>query len=245
MRFLEGLTETRKEELRRQLRAVWTHSSTALEGNALTLGDTMFVLEYGLTVKGKPLRDQVDVQNHARAVDVVMGIADRGRLTEDDIFELHRVVINEQSRDIYKPVGAYKREDNGTYRVVDGRSVYHAYLSSDKVPRAMKAWLDRFNGTYKADASPDEALDAYVDAHMAFTAIHPFYDGNGRLARLVANLPVLFAGHPPIVIPMESREEYIQAIWLAEDNADLGAFRLLVRKSWQATLDLVAEAHRR
>ena len=49
MRFLDGIPATRKEELLKQLKAVWTHDSTAIEGNTLTLGDTMFVLEYGLT----------------------------------------------------------------------------------------------------------------------------------------------------------------------------------------------------
>ena len=58
MRFLEGIGETRKAELLKQLKAVWTHDSTAIEGNALSFGDTMFVLGYGLTVKGKSLKDQ-------------------------------------------------------------------------------------------------------------------------------------------------------------------------------------------
>ena len=115
MRFLEGIGETRKAELLKQLRAVWTHDSTAIEGNTLSLGDTMFVLGYGLTVKGKPLKDQADVQNHARAIDAVLELVERGKLTEEDVFRLHRLVINEQPADIYKPVGAYKREDNGTY----------------------------------------------------------------------------------------------------------------------------------
>ena len=97
MRFLDGIPATRKEELLKQLKAVWTHDSTAIEGNTLTLGDTMFVLEYGLTVKGKPLKDQIDVQNHANAVDAVMDLVMRGRLMEEDVFTLHRIVINEQS----------------------------------------------------------------------------------------------------------------------------------------------------
>ena len=147
MRFLDGIPATRKEEPIKQLKAVWTHDSTAIEGNTLTLGDTMFVLGYGLTVKGKPLKDQIDVQNHANAVDAVMDLVMRGRLMEEDVFTLHRIVINEQSRDIYKPVGAYKRENNGTYWPDEnGRSVYHAYLPSDKVPEAMKAWQHRSFG---------------------------------------------------------------------------------------------------
>ena len=242
MKFLDGINETRKAELLKQLRAMWTHDSTAIEGNTLSLGDTMFVLEYGLTVKGKPLRDQVDVQNHARAVDALLHLVGKGSLEERDVFELHRLVINEQSRDIYKPVGAYKREDNGTYRLVEGKSVYHAYTPSEDVPIAMRDWLQKFNDSYKADASADEAVAAYTAAHLGFTAIHPFYDGNGRLARLLSNLPVLYAGFPPIVIPMEFREEYLHAIWRSEDDGGISAFKTLVRSSWQPTLELVAEA---
>lgn len=112
MRFLDGIPATRKEELLKQLKAVWTHDSTAIEGNTLTLGDTMFVLEYGLTVKGKPLKDQIDVQNHANAVDAVMDLVMRGRLMEEDVFTLHRIVINEQSR------GFGGSDLNGGVRVV-------------------------------------------------------------------------------------------------------------------------------
>ena len=64
--FLDGISETRKRELLAQLKAVWTHDSTGIEGNTLTLGDTMAVLEYGLTVKGKPLKDHQDVVSHAK-----------------------------------------------------------------------------------------------------------------------------------------------------------------------------------
>lgn len=246
MRLFEGITETRKAELLKQLRAVWTHDSTAIEGNTLSLGDTMFVLEYGLTVKGKSLKDQVDVQNHARAVDKVLEIFERGRLTEEDLFTLHRHVINVQATDIYKPVGAYKREDNGTYRPgPDGRSVYHAYLPADEVPAAMKKFIENFNNLYRADANQEELVEAYVSSHVAFTSIHPFYDGNGRLARLISNLPILFAGYPPIVIPAESREEYLKALWAYESTAhDLEPLKALIRASWEPALSLFSEARK-
>lgn len=239
MRFLEGLTETRKDEILRQLRAVWSHDSTALEGNTLTLGDTMFVLAYGLTVKGKPLKDQVDVQNHAKAVDHVLAIFKNGSITEKDVFALHRLVINEQPTDIYRPIGAYKREPNGTYRVgADGKSVYHAYLLPDETPMAMAKWIAAFNQSCRADAGEEELLELFARLHNDFTAIHPFYDGNGRLARLLANIPVLFAGQPPIVIPTERREDYLRATWSAEAG-DLNPFKELLRDSWRVTRDLV------
>lgn len=242
MRVFDGITETRKAELLRQLRCVWTHGSTAIEGNTLSLGDTMFVLQYGLTVKGKPLKDQQDVLNHARAVDRVMSIHERGCLTEEDVFDLHRLVVNEQSLDIYKPVGAYKREDNGTYRpTANGGSVYHPYLPADEVPQAMQLWLKEFNSLYRSDADLEFLVDAYVRSHNGFARIHPFYDGNGRLARLVSNLPIMFAGYPPIVIPAESREDYLKAIWACDDG-DFEPFKKLVRTVWQATLDLFSAA---
>ncbi len=244
--FWDGLSSVRRDELFNQLKAIWTHDSTALEGNTLTLGDTMFVLGYGLTVKGKPLKDQLDVQNHARAIDRIMEIHLRGSLAEADLFELHRLIINEPTNDIYKPVGAYKREDNGTYLIEDGKSVYHPYLPTSEVPKAMRAWIKSFNALFRVSADAEVALDAFAVAHTTFAAIHPFYDGNGRLARLLANLPVLFAGHPPIVIPVEAREDYIRCLWEHQrGKTDLAPFKVLLRTWWQTTLNLVAEAKTR
>ena len=255
--FLEGFTETRKGELLKALKALWTHDSTAIEGNTLTLGDTMVVLEYGLTVKGKPLKDQQDVAAHGRAVDFVHNLTKARRLTEEDILQLHRLTVPVETVDIYRPVGAWKQEDNGTYGVEGGRQVYMSYASADDTQALMKAWIRDFNGLFRADMSQDEALEAYVRAHMSFVRIHPFFDGNGRLARLLANLPVLFAGFPPIVMPSDSRIDYIAALWkyqrqvgvVSKKNPELlprpellDEFKSLVRKAWSKTLDLVAEA---
>ena len=96
--FLDGIAETRRIELVKAIKALWTHGSTAIEGNTLTLGDTMAVLEYGLTVKGKPLKDHEDVVSHARGVDFVQSLIGRKKITADDIFALHRIVVGEESR---------------------------------------------------------------------------------------------------------------------------------------------------
>jgi Fic family protein len=92
---------------------------------------------------------------------------------------------------------------------------------------------------------------------VAFVRIHPFFDGNGRLARLLANVPVLASGFPPIVVPSEARLDYIRELWdyqravgvislknreLLPESSRLGNLRRLVKDWWQMTLDLVAEA---
>ena len=255
--FLDGIAETRRIELVKAIKALWTHGSTAIEGNTLTLGDTMAVLEYGLTVKGKPLKDHEDVVSHARGVDFVQSLIGRKKITADDIFALHRIVVGEESRDIYRPVGAWKREDNGTYGAENGKSVYMPYATADDTPCLMDNWLKAFNKALKVVKTQEAALDAYVFAHVSFVRVHPFFDGNGRLARLLANIPVLAAGFPPIVVPSEARLDYIRELWdyqravgvvslanseLLPEPSRLGNLRRLVRDWWQTTLDLVAEA---
>ncbi|MCR5414956.1 MAG: Fic family protein [Kiritimatiellae bacterium] len=257
--FLDGISEGRRLELLKQLRALWTHDSTAIEGNTLTLGDTMAVLEYGIAVKGKPLRDHQDVVAHARGVDFIQALLGRGRIKEEDVLSLHRIVIAEQSNDICRPVGAWKREDNGTYGAEVGKSVYMPYASADETPLLMAKWLESFNAMFNLRSDEDSALNSYVAAHVSFVRIHPFFDGNGRIARLLANLPVLHAGFPPIVIPAEARQEYINELWayqravgviaasrpeLLPDEERLDGFKTLVRGWWSETIDLVDEAKR-
>ena len=255
--FLDGISETRKRELLKQLKAVWTHDSTGIEGNTLTLGDTMAVLEYGLTVKGKPLKDHKDVVSHAKGVDFVQSLIGRKKITADDLFTLHRIVVGEETRDIYRPVGAWKREDNGTYGAENGKSVYMPYATADDTPWLMDNWLKAFNKALKDVKTQEAALEAYVFSHVSFVRIHPFFDGNGRVARLVANIPVLAAGFPPIVVPSEARLDYIDALWkyqrtvgdvgsscpeLLPDEHLLSHFKDCLREWWRTTLDLVAEA---
>ena len=255
--FLDGIAETRRFELVKAIKALWTHGSTAIEGNTLTLGDTMAVLEYGLTVKGKPLKDHEDVVSHARGVDFVQSLLDKGQIAVSDLLSLHRIVMSENTRDIYRPVGAWKREDNGTYGAEGGKTVYMPYASADDTPTLMSSWIKAFNRSFADAVDEASALEAYLAAHVSFVRIHPFFDGNGRIARLVANLPVLHAGLPPIVVPSEARLDYIRELWeyqravgvisaasseLLPESRRLDGLRRLARSWWQTTLDLVADA---
>jgi len=257
--FFDGISETRRGELLQALKAMWTHDSTAIEGNTLTLGDTIFILQYGLTVKGKSLKDHDDVIAHARGVDAVMRLADCGKVTAEDVKELHRAVVVREVLDIYKPIGDWKREDNGTYNSEDGRPVYMAYAAADETPQLMTAWIKEFNSLFKVDADVESVLDAYLRTHVSFVRIHPFFDGNGRLARLLSNLPVLYAGHVPIVVPTEARADYIRALWdyqrsvgpvslsspeLLPAPERLDGLKEMLRDWWRPTLELVAEARK-
>ncbi len=206
--FLAGLDRDLRTGLAAEIRAQWTHHSTALEGNTLTLGDTAFVLQEGLTVSGKSLKDHQEVIGHARAIDLLYALIGQDRAVEtDDLHALHRSVQTEVAVDIYNPTGRWKIEPNGTTALLTtGHQQWHDYAQPEHVPALMATWLQRFN---KLRRMHGDLLDAYTDLHLGFTTIHPYADGNGRLARLVANLPVIAGGEPPVLVPLERRRDYI------------------------------------
>jgi len=257
--FYHGLDQDLRDQLLKRIVAEWTHDSTAIEGNTLTLGETTKILALGLTIEGKPLREHLEVYGHARAIELVYGMIESPALSEEDLYVLHRAVMPQSPVDVLSPIGAWKRDYNGTTGVADGKTVYLEYARPDDVPILMQRWLDDFNGMHVARAHPRSALKAYVRAHMVFVRVHPFFDGNGRVARLIANLPVIRSGFPPVVVPAERRADYIDLLWqyqstvgtikrgsrLLPPHPAIRQFEELLRQGWQTTVAMVEEARQR
>lgn len=257
MKFLEGLAEDLKKNLLEQLRVLWTHTSTAIEGNTLTLGETAFVLSEGLTISGKPLKDHRDVKGHARAVDLMYGLVEKQQIAEADLFDLHKLIIDEQVLDVYKPVGGWKKENNSTSVIIGNQLKTIEFSDHWEVPRLMERWLKLLNEESRTSKDLNEILKSYARLHISFSCIHPFWDGNGRIARLVANLPCLKAGHPPIIIEKERRYDYITALAdyslthgvptrdsaLVFEGACFDRFTAFCEQCRQGSLSLVEQAH--
>jgi len=212
LNFLQALDSDLKIALLTQFRNLWTYTSTAIEGNTLTLGETAFVLKEGLAISGKPLKDHEEVVGHAKAIDLVYGLLENKiSFSEEELFSLHKAVQSNEIVDVYQPIGGWKKEPNSTVAFVDGKQIVLEYASPDDVPALMKTWFelyDKINQSLTLD-NRQQAIMAYVQLHVAFVRIHPFFDGNGRLARLIANIPVLKSGLPPVIIPVEQRKQYI------------------------------------
>jgi fido (protein-threonine AMPylation protein) len=259
MEFFEHLDSDLEKSLRAQLRDLWTHTSTAIEGNTLTLGETKFVIEEGLTVSGKPLKDHQEVVGHARAIDLIYGMLDKKKLTETDLFDLHKAVLDQVVVDVYKPIGGWKLEPNGSYYFNEStrKQEFYEYSSPLQTPALMKEWIYKFNSHILKKHTRSESAKIYAESHISFVAIHPFFDGNGRIARLIANIPVLKSGHPPIVIPKESRKTYIDIIVKYQSKAGiialgkplvsqcegLSQFARFCKRCWTNSLELVDKAH--
>ena len=209
---LRDLDPDLREVFMQKLRVRWTHTSTALEGNTLNEGETLGLLQYGLTIAGKPLAHHNEVLGHSRAIEQLYRlIADSRPLTETDLHALHTAIQTSVEVDYLKPIGAWKREPNSTLAKQGGKTVINdTYATPEQVPALMSEWLSGF-AMRRIDPAVT-ALEAYVWSHATLVRIHPYADGNGRLARLVANIPVIEKGNLPILVPAEQRLDYIESL---------------------------------
>ena len=254
--FLNAVPAHRRLAVLEQIRDLWTHTSTALEGNSLTLGDTHAVLGLGLTISGKPLREHQEIVGHAKAIDLLyQGL--HKPLDKDLILDLHRAVQTDIVLDIYKPVGEWKLEINGTYAVTGaGQQVFIEYAKPAHVDGLMDELIRFINDGDMSLLTLDTAAEYYAKVHMGVVHIHPFWDGNGRIARLLANLLLLKAGLPPLVIGRSLRREYITCladyqvsvgqlsdrtgVW--PDGADLKEFIDFCQAAYASTRNLIEAA---
>ena len=261
--FYDHLDPDIKTILLAQIRNLWTHNSTSLEGNSLTLGETIFILEEGLTIQGKPLKDHNEVYGHAKAIELIYALLNNPpkTITQQDIFNLHATVLTERIRDVEQPVGNWKKQANfTTYVGNDKKQAWREYPLPRHIDKLMCQWLNNLNAGLANTYTDEEAVSVYADLHLSFVSIHPFFDGNGRMARLLANLPVLKSGFPPIVVPEEDRYQYKLILsdyqntipdlahlsdlkWLP-DNSEKNDFVVLCKGYWSETLDLLNKANK-
>ena len=209
----EGMTRTAVKTLQDELKIQWTYTSNAIEGNTISLGDTAFIIEQGLTVKGKSIREHNEVLGHSRAIDIIYRFLDKVILTKEDIFELHTAVQTNIVIDSECPIGDYKVVENGRYILLDGNNrKYYPYPNPFDIRRLMSIWFSEFEDISKREMSLDESIKRYARCHVGFTSIHPFFDGNGRLARLISNIYMLKNGYLPMIISNENRDIYIKLL---------------------------------
>ena len=200
-----------------------TYTSNAIEGNTLTAVETTMVIDQGITVAGKPLKDHLEAIDHFEAIVYVRALArQRDPLTEMDVRSLHRLVMLRSN-----PAIAGRYADQGRYVLTDtGR---HSFPSPAEIPALMGDFA-RWLGT--AADTPDTAFAA----HRLLVDIHPFNDGNGRTARLLMNLVLIRGGYPPVAVRPEDRPAYIATLQQAQAGGGAESFDRLLYERLDVTL---------
>lgn len=219
------LDEQLLEVIQEKLRIEWTYNSNALEGNTLTLGETAFFLREGLTSEGRPLQDYLEARNHLEAILELQDIIySKRKLTENLIKQLHSLLLADihhtialgaDGKRIEKPLhaGQYKKRPNHVLTMT-GR--IHYYTEPIHVKDEMEALLNWYNKESKK-LHPIEKAAIF---HYRFVAIHPFDDGNGRMARILMNLILMQSGYPPCIIRNVRRRDYLSCLEKIDMNKD-------------------------
>lgn len=202
------LTPDEVKELDSYFRIGMTYSSNALEGNSLTLSETKVLLEDGITVGGKPIRDCYEATGHAQAYDYMLQTARGGPLQfrEEDILRLHALFYSGIDPD---RAGRYR---TGQVFITGTEYVPPA---AEEVPGQMADLVEELN--QKKDSLHPVLLAAY--AHRRLVDIHLFQDGNGRTARLLMNLVLVNKGYCIVSIPPILRHDYITALQQAQRSS--------------------------
>jgi len=225
--LLRPLSGAALAQLQKHFDVELTYTSNAIEGNTLTLRETAEVIEHGITVGGKSLRDHLEAIDHYEALLWMRELAAAASpLDETVVRELHRRIVARSQPGI---AGIYSTLP----RRIAGSPV--VFPNPAKIPELMEEF-GRWLGAAPADAA------AAFDGHFRLTAIHPFADGNGRAARLMMNLMLIRRGYPPVAVAPRDRKRYLDALETGSLAGDLEPFHTLMHELLSATLDEYLQA---
>ena len=223
---LRPLPASMVHKIQQQMEIEYIYNSNAIEGNTLKLRETQLILEEGITIEGKSLREHLEARNHPKAIRYVEKLTGRS-LKEQDIFVLHQIIMKRIA------------EDAGRFRATEVRISGADFIppSAYEVPHLITELIDWYN------RNPDELRPIELAAilHHGLVHIHPFRDGNGRVARLLMNLALMRNGYPIAVILNVDRKKYYDVLKKA-DTGDPTALTNFVAAAVERSLDLYLRA---
>lgn len=217
------------QKIKESLSIEWTYNSNGIEGNTLSLRETQMVLQEGITIKGKSLREHFEAKNHENAIHHLYTIVNEDyTLRSIDILSLHNLVL----RSIEDEFAGRIR--NAGVRISGANFVPP---NAAKVPDMLDELVDFIN-TNPMQLNDIELATVF---HHRLVWIHPFFDGNGRTVRLAMNLLLMRKGCPPAIILKNDRKKYYDALNQA-NNGNYHKMMLLMTQALERTLNIYLNA---
>ena len=213
------------KQLQKDLNIKWTYNSTGIEGNSFTLNQTIVLLADGITIGGKKLVDHLEIIGHSKAIEYLEDIINNEiELTEREIKNLHSLV----TKDI-------EGVNSGAYRNVD------VYISGSKhMPPSNVIVFEKMQQLmlwYNNEGKNYHPIEKAAILHGKFVTIHPFIDGNGRTARLLLNFELMKNDYPPIIIEIEDREKYFDALEAGNLSNNWDLFTEFIKEKCEERID--------
>jgi Fic family protein len=217
------------QKIREALSIEWTYNSNSIEGNSLNLRETQMVLQEGITIKGKSLREHFEVKNHETALNFLYKLIDENRLlASKDILSLHELVLRSIEDDFAG------RLRNAGVRIAGANFLPP---NAQKVSGLLDE-LIQFVNTNPLGLNDVELATVF---HHKFVWIHPFFDGNGRTVRLAMNLMLMRSGFPPAIILKNDRKKYYDALNSA-NKGNYSKLALLMSQALERTLNIYLQS---
>ena len=215
--------------IKRLYDVLYTYNSNAIEGNTLSISETELVVSHGITVGGKTIAEHLEIIGHQEAIQYVESSAKESTsISEYQIQTIHNLVCRGT---MHEEAGKYRNSDVET-TLTDGSR--YRYVASYLVSQMMTDFVGWLNSCEAANLHPVEFA---AEAHFRFVTIHPFIDGNGRVARLLMNLLLLRAGFPTAVVLNKDRDSYINALIAGrQGNDSLEEFKSLIFDACEISL---------
>ena len=195
VKAMRPLNATELKRLRNEFMIENTHDSTAIEGNTLTLRETALILQEGITIAEKPIKDHLEAIGHKDAFQYIIDLADKDTpLSEWVIKNIHSLVLMDDA------------QNRGVYRSVP--VTISGALHTPPQPYLVPVQMEGLISDYEDMKQQKHIIEAIAEFHLRFEGIHPFIDGNGRTGRLILNLELIKAGLLPINIKFADRRKY-------------------------------------
>jgi Fic family protein len=195
LKTMRPLNDTELKRLRDEFMIENTYNSNAIEGNTLTLRETALILQEGITIAEKPVRDHLEAIGHKDAFEYVISLTNNdAALTERIIKEIHSLVLMNDPR------------NRGAYRGI-GVTIMGA-VHTPPEPYLVPGQMEQLLADYDSMKRDKHVIEAAAEFHLRFEGIHPFIDGNGRTGRLILNLELIKAGLLTVNIKFTDRLKY-------------------------------------
>jgi Fic family protein len=232
------LTNDQIKKINYKFRLEWNYNSNSMEGNTLTIEETRSVMIGNLTVNDKPLKDVLEMQGHDKVISEILRIG-KGelRLSEARICEIHKAIMFEDDELKKNKIGKWKQEAN---MIFNHKGEKYDFVSPEEVPEKMHDLLNRTNAAIDAikgnKKNAPHPIDVALQFHLEYLDIHPFYDGNGRTARILTNLILISLGYNPFWINEKDRKIYYNFI------SDIQGYGGSKEKFYEYTTGLIARS---
>lgn len=217
-------------KIREKLKIATTYNSNAIEGNTLTQKETFLVINEGITVRGKSLKDHLEAKNHYEAIDYLYDIVDRNSKIEPSeklIREIHKLICSDTLK-----------EEAGNYR--KSNVIINGSNHRPPVVAEISPLMNELVRYWKFNEKKMNPVELAAIIHHKLVYIHPFTDGNGRTARAIMDLILLRGGYPLAIILKNDRKKYYKYLSVA-DNDNYKPFVNFIAQAVNWSLDLYLE----